>query len=1564
MTTPQDRGIEQRSIVSHTNEGSGRLRWLVSRLSRRDSVSLPMTLLLIGAVSAAQELSSQDEKQDEPAQDATRDEARTKVSRVEPQPGDKIAVLANGGKLAEHVLTKKDVAAGKVRIALRTNDIGEMQTAAAEAVVAEGDGAQGAPTETNATGAEAGNGAGTVVTSGAGAENGEVAAAPATQQGDYSKLTWLVVGLGALGAGIAAADDDDKHVAAAPPTDEEPPPPPPPTKISGQVIKGYLQGAAVFLDTDHDGEPDGEPVYTDEQGRFIFTTDQTGASLLAFGGVDTLTNVPLDGLILRAPADSTVVTPLTTLIDEMLKQDDSLSVDDAQSRLANALGLNLSEDVNLLTFDPLENLQNGGAGIEDHSESVLNTIGAVQSLLVGAGTGDAMSAAGSAIGALARIILEDHESLDLTSAVDIVRVLETAFESAGMGASSEDDLMQLASAIASVNSALIEASGLSEAALQAMRYALTGFQDLMTSVGASARAGDEHALDISFSHDSELASAIGELASGNVGDVINRNSNASISHALRLEGDRFVFAFNPELKLHEGAPDKIDTVTLEFDVDGVTVEHQVRGDNGGFAYQLLSPGPDGSYTLQLSQLDKTFITPPADFNGPLGVTVSVHYVGLDVVEVDTLEIPITPVNDAPTGQDSTVMAEEDRPYVFTVKDFPFTDEADGAHVSGANSLEAVKIVSLPKAGTLYLGDVAVTEQDVANGCYVSAADIAAGWLRFVPAADENGQGYAGFRFQVRDDGGIEHGGVALDPTARTLTVNVVAVNDEPTTSDNTLVLDEDRTHTFAVTDFAFTDVDGDEFAALIVASLPEGGTLWHGTHAITPGDLGEWGYAVPAADLAAGKFTFVPDADRNGSISFEYRVQDDGGTAHGGTDTSAPATFTFDITSVGDAPVAEDSGVALSEDGYHVFSAADFPFTDVDENDSFAALVIDSLPDSGMLYFDGNALTLDDLGEDGYAVSAQDLADRKLVFVPDETSSATASFLFRVRDSGLIENGGENTSAPATFTLTMTPPLGAPTGVSLVESALALDRNDGNTNETTLTYRVDLPEEGAYEGIVVQLLARGTDEPIAVHTLTAEDIAQGWASVQLSAMLGEGTHVISARFADASGTVHSELTAPFFTVVDRTAPAEPVLDLSTMTLREDDAESGFVVSGSAEAFATVEVSMSVSGRDPRVYQTTVAEDGRFQVAVDPSVFGETNITISAVARDRAGNASASDTATMTIVDALPAANVVTGTNDDEVFAGIAAAAVVFEPGLNGGNDYFIGSSTAFDTVRIAGNSADYTFTLVEGSARAAEATLLQGQGYSLLPDEPLYLIRSWNGGDWTEVRVQADVIQFDDAVVRLTPGGIVAGSDSGVTLHDEAGNERITGGAGHDTLFSHDGDDWLDGGSGNDTLLTIGGHDTLIGGNGDDTLVVFGDAVSAGQGNQVELYGGAGRDVFMIAPQAQFDRDVNIHDFVIGDDKIDLSWLRVMEGGTARELTLEDLHLDQLNGSLQEDGAARIDLAQFLAAGSDSPIAGILTLSLAGGASTLTQSDFILAASQSSLPGDGLLLQAYLATPL
>ena len=90
---------------------------------------------------------------------------------------------------------------------------------------------------------------------------------------------------------------------------------------------------------------------------------------------------------------------------------------------------------------------------------------------------------------------------------------------------------------------------------------------------------------------------------------------------------------------------------------------------------------------------------------------------------------------------------------FTAADFGFSDPND----SPANALLAVKITTLPVAGSLTDNGSAVTA-----GQFVVGADITAGKLVFTPAANANGTGYASFTFQVQDNGGTANGGVDLD----------------------------------------------------------------------------------------------------------------------------------------------------------------------------------------------------------------------------------------------------------------------------------------------------------------------------------------------------------------------------------------------------------------------------------------------------------------------------------------------------------------------------------------------------------------------------------------------------------------------------------------------------------------------------------------------------------------------------------------------------------------------------------------------------------------------------------
>src|SRR6185369_12805341 len=147
----------------------------------------------------------------------------------------------------------------------------------------------------------------------------------------------------------------------------------------------------------------------------------------------------------------------------------------------------------------------------------------------------------------------------------------------------------------------------------------------------------------------------------------------------------------------------------------------------------------------------------------------------------TMTVNVTSVNDAPVGTSNTVMTLEDTAYAFTAADFGFTDPIDAASVAGANTLLGVQITTLPGTGTLQNNGVNVTA-----GQFVTLADINAGKLVFTPTANANGAGYAAFTFQVQDNGGTANGGVDLDGSARTLTIDVTSVNDAPIGTNNTV----------------------------------------------------------------------------------------------------------------------------------------------------------------------------------------------------------------------------------------------------------------------------------------------------------------------------------------------------------------------------------------------------------------------------------------------------------------------------------------------------------------------------------------------------------------------------------------------------------------------------------------------------------------------------------------------------------------------------------------------------------------------------------------------------------
>ena len=325
---------------------------------------------------------------------------------------------------------------------------------------------------------------------------------------------------------------------------------------------------------------------------------------------------------------------------------------------------------------------------------------------------------------------------------------------------------------------------------------------------------------------------------------------------------------------------------------------------GGLTAHLVS-GPSNAAFFALNANGTFSYTPTANFHG----TDSFTYFARDGSDsnVATVTITVNSVNDAPVGANNTVTAAEDAPYTFTAADFALSDPSDVP----ANALLAVTITTLPGAGSLTLSAVAVTA-----GQSITAADLAAGNLQFTPAAQANGTSYASFTFQVQDDGGTANSGANTDPVARTMTIDVSAVNDAPTASIAAGSYSATEQTSLALQGTGLSIGDVDAGGASVTATL----SVVSGTLSVNAGTTGAavsgsgtnsvtlTGTLMQINNLLAGNLGSTASYLINSDIppasdTLTLGVNDGGNTGSGGAQ-SASAGVAISIAAVNDAPTA------------------------------------------------------------------------------------------------------------------------------------------------------------------------------------------------------------------------------------------------------------------------------------------------------------------------------------------------------------------------------------------------------------------------------------------------------------------------------------------------------------------------------------------------------------------------------------------------------------------------------------------------------------------------------------
>ncbi len=135
------------------------------------------------------------------------------------------------------------------------------------------------------------------------------------------------------------------------------------------------------------------------------------------------------------------------------------------------------------------------------------------------------------------------------------------------------------------------------------------------------------------------------------------------------------------------------------------------------------------------------------------------------------------LNNAPTTADHSVTTNENMSVTFSASDFPFSD------VDVADTLQSVKIISLPSSGSLTLSGVPVTLNQV-----IPAGSL--GSLSFAPALNGYGSPYTTFDFQVSD-------GLSFSSSA-TQTIDVLPPDLAVTIDDFATALSPGQFNTYAV----------------------------------------------------------------------------------------------------------------------------------------------------------------------------------------------------------------------------------------------------------------------------------------------------------------------------------------------------------------------------------------------------------------------------------------------------------------------------------------------------------------------------------------------------------------------------------------------------------------------------------------------------------------------------------------------------------------------------------------------------------------------------------------------
>ncbi|MBO9507614.1 Ig-like domain-containing protein [Thalassospira sp. A3_1] len=841
----------------------------------------------------------------------------------------------------------------------------------------------------------------------------------------------------------------------------------------------------------------------------------------------------------------------------------------------------------------------------------------------------------------------------------------------------------------------------------------------------------------------------------------------------------------------------IDTELLDAN-EGISIT--ISGVPDGATLSAGTDSGDGTWTLDVADLDGLTITPGENFSGSFDLTVSVSTIdGTDsAVVVEEITVDVAGVADAPTLEFSDASGSEDSAIALDI---------DAGLTDGSEVLTAT-ISGVPDGATLSAGT------DNGDGTWTLSAEELKG-LTITPANDFSGSFDLTVTAQSAD-------GDDVATTTGSITVDVAGVADTPTLGVSNPTGSEDSGIALDI-DAGLTD--SSEVLTITISGVPDGATLSAGT------DNGDGSWTLSATDLNGLTITTADDF----SGSFELGVT---ATSADGSDVATTTgSITVVVAGVADAPTLDVSDASGSEDSAIALDI-DAGLTDSSE---VLTVTISGVPEGANL----SAGT--DNGDGSWTLSPDQLAG--LTITPADDFSGS----FDLAVTAQSADGEDVATTTDTITVDVVGVADAPTleisdASGLEDSTIALDIDTGLTDGSEV---LSITISGVPEGAT---LSAGTDNGDGSWTLNSTELEglairppenySGSFDIDITATSVDGVDI-----ATVSDTIMVNVAAvadlPLLEVLDASGDEGTAIALDIDAILTDASETLSVTIAGVPDGAVL--SAGTNNGDGS-WTLSAADLEGLTITPGNSYSGSFDLSVTATSVDGDDSQSVSQNLTVEVID-NPNDTVIGTGGRDTIITGdgndyIDAA---------GGNDK-ISSGAGDDTIHggsgkdiiDAGSGDDYVEAgdsddIVYGGA--GNDTIYGGGGKDT--------ISGGDGDDYIEAGNANDIVNGDagnDTILGGSGKDTLDGGDGTDTLYGGSSDDRLTG-SGDDRLYGEAGNDEInytvdlraegtgivDGGSNTDTLKLYLSSDQL---SGDGVLEALQDLkahVESGEGGSLML---------------------------------------------------------------------------------------------------------------------------------